>query len=304
MTLRHLQIFTTVADTGSMSKAARILHISQPSISQSVSELERHYGVKLFERLSQKLYLTKEGELMLSFSRHILDSFTQMETAMNQAAKQKELRIGCSVSVGTCLINPILDEAEKELPHCRFHVTVTNSSEIEQAVLNNKVDLAIVEGTIQNEALTAEPICEDELVIVCGKNHPLAKESSVTLEMLQGQDYVSRESGSVERNQFEKLFEEQRLKLNRTFQSTNTEVIKNAVICGRGIAIFSVRMIQREVQEGTIVILPLKNITVTRNFNLVIHKNKFISKELQILKRICARTDQAFEGSLPAQNSH
>ncbi len=351
MTLRHLQIFTTVADTGGMSKAARILHISQPSISQSVSELERHYGVKLFERLSQKLYLTKEGELMLSFSRHILDSFTQMETAMNQAAEQKELRIGCSVSVGTCLINPILDEAEKELPHCRFHVTVTNSSEIEQAVLNNKVDLAIVEGTIQNEApildeaekelphcrfhvtvtnsseieqavlnnkvdlaivegtiqneaLTAEPICEDELVIVCGKNHPLAKESSVTLEMLQGQDYVSRESGSVERNQFEKLFEEQRLKLNRTFQSTNTEVIKNAVICGRGIAIFSVRMIQREVQEGTIVILPLKNITVTRNFNLIIHKNKFISKELQILKRICARTDQSFDGSLPAQNSH
>lgn len=304
MTLRHLQIFTTVADTGSMSKAARIVHISQPSISQSVSELERHYGVKLFERLSQKLYLTKEGELMLSFSRHILDSFTQMETAMNQAAEQKELRIGCSVSVGTCLINPILDEAEKELPHCRFHVTVTNSSEIEQAVLNNKVDLAIVEGTIQNEALTAEPICEDELVIVCGKNHPLAKESSVTIEMLQGQDYVSRESGSVERNQFEKLFEEQRLKLNRTFQSTNTEVIKNAVICGRGIAIFSVRMIQREVQEGTIVILPLKNITVTRNFNLVTHKNKFISKELQILKRICARTDQAFDDSLPAQNSH
>lgn len=241
---------------------------------------------------------------MLSFSRHILDSFTQMETAMNQAAEQKELRIGCSVSVGTCLINPILDEAEKELPHCRFHVTVTNSSEIEQAVLNNKVDLAIVEGTIQNEALTAEPICEDELVIVCGKNHPLAKESSVTLEMLQGQDYVSRESGSVERNQFEKLFEEQRLKLNRTFQSTNTEVIKNAVICGRGIAIFSVRMIQREVQEGTIVILPLKNITVTRNFNLIIHKNKFISKELQILKRICARTDQSSNGSLPAQNSH
>ena len=67
MTLRHLQIFITVADMGGMSKAARALHISQPSISQAVSELERYYGVKLFERLSQKIYLTKEGELMLSF---------------------------------------------------------------------------------------------------------------------------------------------------------------------------------------------------------------------------------------------
>lgn len=67
MTIRHLKIFTAVADYGGMSKAAKMLHISQPSISQAVSELEKHYGVKLFERLSQKIYLTKEGELMLSF---------------------------------------------------------------------------------------------------------------------------------------------------------------------------------------------------------------------------------------------
>ena len=85
MTIRHLKIFTAVADYGGMSKAAKMLHISQPSISQAVSELEKHYGVKLFERLSQKIYLTKEGELMLSFSRHILDSFDHMEAAMNRA---------------------------------------------------------------------------------------------------------------------------------------------------------------------------------------------------------------------------
>lgn len=292
MTLRHLQIFTTVADTGGMSKAARVLHISQPSISQAVSELERYYGVKLFERLSQKIYLTKEGELMLSFSRHILDSFKQMEAAMNQAAGQRELCIGCSVSVGTCLINELLDEAEKQLPNCRFRVTVTNSTEVEQAVLNNQVDLAIMEGEIKNENLIITPVCEDELVIVCGKNHPLAKETIVTLEMLQGQDYVSRESGSVERNQFEQLLEEEGLRLNRTFCSTNTEAIKNAVICGRGIAIFSRRMIEWEIAEGTIVILPLKDVRVTRKFNLVYHKNKYLSEELQKLKEICENCEK------------
>lgn len=289
MTLRHLKIFTTVADTGGMSKAARALHISQPSISQAVSELERHYHVKLFERLSQKIYLTREGELMLSFSRHILDSFEQMEEAMNQAAGQRKIRIGCSVSVGTCLINDILDEAEKKLLNCQFRVMVTNSTEIERAILDNQVDLGIIEGTIQNENLTAVPICEDELVIVCGKKHSLAKEKEITLEMLEGQDYVSRESGSVERNQFEKLFEEQKLSLNRTFQSTNTESIKNAIICGRGIAIFSKRMIRREVQEKSMVILPLKNVKVMRNFHFVIHKNKFISEELRLMQEICSR---------------
>ena len=79
MTLRHLTIFIKVADLGGMNKAAKALHISQPSISQAVSELERYYGVKLFERLSQKIYITKEGEMLLSFSRHIVDSFSKME---------------------------------------------------------------------------------------------------------------------------------------------------------------------------------------------------------------------------------
>lgn len=67
MTLRHLTIFAAVVDAGGMNKAAKVLHLSQPSISQAVAELEQHYGVKLFERLSQRLYLTKDGELLLSF---------------------------------------------------------------------------------------------------------------------------------------------------------------------------------------------------------------------------------------------
>ena len=286
MTIRHLKIFTTVVDVGGMSKAAKELHISQPSISQAISELEKCYNVKLFERLSQKLYLTKDGELLLSFSRHILDSFEHMEKAMDHASQKRELRIGCSVSIGTCLINKILDAAEQNLPNCKFQVIVTNSAEIENAVLNNQVDLAIVEGAIKNENVMITPICEDELVIVCGNTHPLAAEPVVTLEMLEGQDYVSRESGSVERNQFEKLFEEQGLHLNRTFRSTNTEAIKNAVICGRGIAIFSKRMVSQEVLEGEMVILHLKDIKMTRTFDFVMHKNKYRSNEIKVIQEM------------------
>ena len=286
MTIRHLKIFTMVADTGGMSKAAKKLHISQPSISQAISELEKYYGVKLFERLSQKIYLTKEGELMLSFSRHILDSFVRMEEAMNQAVEKRNLRIGCSVSVGTCLIDKILDEAKQRIPNCRMYVVVANSTEIEQAVMTNQVDFGIVEGMIRNQELLVTPICKDELVLVCGKNHPLKKEDEISLDMLQGQDYVSRESGSAERNQLECIFEEYGLELERTFCSTNTEAIKNAVIHGRGVAIFSKRMVEKEIKEGEMVILPIKDIKVTRDVQLMIHNNKYLSDEIQQMKEI------------------
>ena len=123
-------------------------------------------------------------------------------------------------------------------------------------------------------------------MLVCGKGHPLIKEKLVTFEMLEGQDYISRESGSVERNQLERRFEDYGLHLKRTFCSTNTEAIKNAVMHGRGIAILSKRMIERECEAGDIIILPLEGEAVTRNINLVIHKNKYISKNIKIMQEI------------------
>lgn len=286
MTIRHLEIFTAVADTGGMSAAAKKMHISQPTVSQAVAEMERYYGVKLFERLSQKIYLTKEGELMLSFSRHILDSFVQMEKAVECAAKKSSLRIGCSVSVGTCLINDILDEAKERMPECEISVLVANSSDIEQAILNNEVDLGIVEGILRSRDLVITPVCEDELVVVCGKGHELAQKEKVTLDMLEGQDYISRESGSTERNQIEKIFEDRGIYLKRTFCSTNTEAIKNAVIRGRGIAVFSKRIVENEQKVGDIVILPLEGLPVTRYINMAIHKNKYISPGINMIKEI------------------
>ncbi|MBS7225139.1 MAG: LysR family transcriptional regulator [Clostridiaceae bacterium] len=291
MTLRHLTIFAAVIDAGGMNKAAKVLHLSQPSISQAVAELEQHYGVKLFERLSQRLYLTKDGELLLSFARHILDSYQQMEATMNQKTEKTQIEIGCSISVGTCLINGILDEAEKALPQCEFHVMVTNSSEIEQALLSNQIDIGLIEGSVSDENLTMIPMCKDELVLVCGTTHPFAKQGKITLQALDGQNYVSRESGSAERNQYEQLLEQQKIHLKRIFCSTNTEAIKNAVIHGRGIAIFSKRMIDKEVQEGSLKILPVENLHVIRNFHFVRHKNKYMSKALRVMQEICVMFD-------------
>ncbi len=286
MTIRHIRMFVTVADQEGMSAAAKELHVSQPTVSQAIAELEKYYGVKLFERLSQRLYITKEGELMLSFSRHILDSFDRMEEAMDLTAEKPVLKLGCSVTVGTCLIHDILDKVKEKMPNLQVLVTVTNSSDIEQAILTNEVDLGIVEGIIKSEELLTTPICEDELVLVCGKEHPLAKAGKVTASMLQGQNYVSRESGSAERNQMEKKLEEQGIQFVRSFCSTNTEAIKNAVIRGRGIAVLSRRMVEKELATGDIVVLSLDGVRATRNINLVIHKNKYISKGIKLFQEL------------------
>lgn len=287
MTIRHLKIFMTVADCNGMSAAAQKLHISQPTVSQAVAEMEKYYGVRLFERFSQKLYITEEGKRLLSYSRHIVDSFENMEKEMLNSGKNSVVRIGCSVSVGTCRINDLLDEAERSVPECRVQVVVDNSSAIENMILTNAVDFGIVEGIITSSELDLIPIYEDELVIVCGRNYPLARQGKVSLSELEGENLISRESGSIERNQLEKILEERHIRLNRCFSSTNTEAIKNAVIHGRGIAILSRMLVEKECSQGEMICLDFDEMPVKRTIHLAKHKNKYIFDGMKRMMELC-----------------
>lgn len=277
MTIRHLKIFVAVVDCGSMSRAAQKLYISQPSVSQAVAELEKYYHVKLFERLSQKLYITEEGEKLLSYARHIISSFEEMEDAMCEMKSTPHLNIGCSVSVGTYLLNDLLDQIERAYPACRIVATVDNTSSIEQQVLNNKLDLGIVEGVVKSEDLIRIPVFQDELVLLCGRDHHLAGRKYISFEELEGENFISREQGSAERNQMERVLEEHGVSLNRCLSSTNTEAIKNAVIHGRGIAILSDMLVKKECSCGDMVTIQLEDFHFTRQIHLIYHKNKYLS---------------------------
>lgn len=104
MTLRHLRIFVAVCETGSMTAAASQLFIAQPSISLAVSEMEEYYGVKLFDRISRKLYLTENGRRALQYARHIIDLLDEMEQGVKDLDTVGQLRVGTSITIGTYLL--------------------------------------------------------------------------------------------------------------------------------------------------------------------------------------------------------
>ena len=286
MTFRHLKIFITVVDSGSMSSAAQKLYISQPSVSQAIAELEKTYNIKLFERMSQKLYITEEGKRLLSYARHITSSFEEMEKVLHEMESVPHLNIGCSVSVGTYLLNDLLDRVEQVYPNCRIVANVNNTSAIEEQVLNNELDVAIVEGIVNSTDLVRIPVFQDELVLLCGKNYHLANRKSITFKDLEGESFISREKGSIERNQLEKVIEEHNITLTRCLYSTNTEAIKNAVMHGRGIAILSNMLVKKECDRGDMVVLHLEDMHFVRQIHLIYHKNKYLSPVIKDVIRI------------------
>lgn len=287
MTIRHLRIFITIVECKTMRKAAEKLYISQPAVSQAISELEKYYGVKLFERLSQRLYITEAGETLLSYARHIVSSFEDMESAMFYASSKMTIKIGGSVSIGTTMLIDIVEKFEEEIPGIDVRVTVDNTSTIENKVCLSELDLAIVEGCLQSDEIIQIPVYNDELVMVVGKDHAFWDRQCISISELHNQDIISREEGSANRNQFEQLLIENKIKINKKWSCTNTEAIKNLVKDGKGIAIISKLLIKKEIEEEKLRIVNVDNIKVYRESKLIYHKNKYISPQMKKFIDIC-----------------
>ena len=131
MTLRHLKIFVAVCEEESITAAARKLYIAQPSVSFAIGELEEHYGVKLFDRISRRLYITEPGKQLLSRAREILAIFSEMEQGIRDWDSIGTLRIGTSITAGTCFLPEVAKKFYALRPQIQLQVSIENSRTLE-----------------------------------------------------------------------------------------------------------------------------------------------------------------------------
>lgn len=281
MNLRHLKIFIMVADCKNMSLAAERLFISQPSVSQTIKELENYYGIKAFERLSKKLYITESGELLLKYARHLVQSFEEVETEMKNKGQNISLRIGSTITVGTCMLNDIIEKLEDENKDILPRIIINNSNVIEKMILNSELDIGIVEGNINNKDIVKIPVYKDELAFIVGKRHELYKIKEIEISQLNGQDMIFREDGSGVRETIDKLLKENNIEVNPKWISSDTEAIKRATICGQGISVLSTMLIGEELKNGTLHKVKIKGIEIPRDICAIYHKDKFMSEHLK-----------------------
>lgn len=286
MTIRHLRIFVEVAETGSMSTAARNCFISQPTVSQTIHELEKHYQVNLFERLSKKLYITPAGKQLLSYAKRVLSQFDVLETNMEEYAAADQIRIGATITLGACLLSSVINELKNLHPRLDTYACVANTSLIEKKLLSSELDVALVEGTISSPDLISVPVVDDFLVLAMAKDHPLAAQKEIFLKDLSRYDFVMREKGSGTRKLFEDYLIQNHVPYHIAWEATCLDAIKSAILYNQCISAISVRLVEREIQDGLIHVILNSDSAWNRNFFLVYHKDKFISEPMRSLEKI------------------
>ncbi|HNX62435.1 MAG TPA: LysR family transcriptional regulator [Candidatus Limiplasma sp.] len=289
MTLRHFQIFVTVCDLMNMTAAAETLYMSQPAVSQAIAEMEKHYNARLFDRLSRKLYLTEAGEKLLSYARHIIRMNSEIERSMQSLQTAGTLRIGASVTVGAHLLPELVSAYGQVYPAVRVEVTESNTRLIEEYLLADRLDLGIVEGEISSPELLSLPMQKDELIFVCSPAHRLAACESVDPAELEKETFIIREEGSGTRKTFESVMASHQLSWHASWVCSNADTIRKAVSRNLGVAVLSRFSVADAVAEGTLCAPPLQNIRFERTFQVVYHRNKYLTPAMQQFIDACLK---------------
>lgn len=290
MTLRNMRIFLAVADFGSMSEAAKQLDIAQPSVSGTIAEIEDQYGIRLFERLGRKLYITQTGKQLEEYSRHILSMFDSMEQELKNAKETVALQIGATLTVGTCVMCELLQEFQKRCPGAAPQVHVYNTKRIEQMLLRSELDVAIVEGQIESKELKTQVIMYDPLVLIAStERNPFAGRTSVRRHELCGVPFIMREAGSGTRALLEHAMGD--LPIQESWTCSSSETILNAVERGFGCAVISYRLARERLAQNRLVQIDVEDAQFSRAFSLVWHKNKYMSEQLEQFLHLCSEIE-------------
>ncbi len=282
--LHQLRIFSTVARLASFSRAAEALHISQPSVSIQVADLERALGVELFEQLGKRIYLTDAGRVIEDYAHRILSLVDEAQDAVGEVTElhRGRLAVGASTTPGTYLLPKVLGRYEERFPKIAVTLEIGHTRRIQERLLRNELDVGIVGWVGSPQNFVVQPLLDDELVVLASPRHPLAAAAGMPVAALQDHRVILSERGTGTREAIDSALRGVEIELAPAMELGSIEAIKESVAEGLGITILSRLAVTAETAAGRLVIVPLTDLVLKRVFAIVYHRDKRISPAIQV----------------------
>ena len=275
----RLKVFYTVANRLSFTKASNELFITQPAVSKHIQELEEYYKIKLFNRNSSKITLTVAGEVLLKHTKNIFEVYRDIDFDMNTLISQRSglLRIGASTTISQYIIPPLLARFHQKLQDIKVSLLNGNTEQIENALLQQEIEIGIVEGQSKNKSIKYTEFLKDELVLVCKSSNPLVNLNEITQEALKKMRFLMREQGSGTLEVIEFALKPFNIKVSEIqieMQLGSTESIKSYLMNSDCVAFISIHAIQKELQNNELAILDITDLTIERFFYIITLQGK------------------------------
>ncbi|MEF9890729.1 MULTISPECIES: DNA-binding transcriptional regulator YeiE [Citrobacter] len=277
ITLRQLEVFAEVLKSGSTTQASVMLALSQSAVSAALTDLEGQLGVQLFDRVGKRLVVNEHGRLLYPRALALLEQTTEIEQLFRK--DNGAIRVYASSTIGNYILPAMIAHYRQDFPDLPLELSVGNSQDVINAVLDFRVDIGLIEGPCHSTEIISEPWLEDELVVFAAPSSPLTK-GTITLEQLAASPWILRERGSGTRELVDYLLLSHLPRFQMAMELGNSEAIKHAVRHGLGISCLSRRVIAEQLQAGTLseVTVPLPRLV--RTLWRVHHRQKHISNAI------------------------
>jgi DNA-binding transcriptional LysR family regulator len=286
---RQIRAFCTLAHTGSFTQTARDLHLTQSAVSHSIKALERDVGCRLLDRLGKRVALTQAGEQLLHHASKILQEMEQARESLEHLGKwgRGRLRLGASTTACQHLIPPVLREFKESFPEHVITIEPGDTPALVNALLQHRVDLALSLEPQNEPQLDFQPLFTDELHFLVGALHPWARAGRVERAEIPRQNYILYSKNSVTFRLTEEYFRREDMVLNTVIELGSMEATKELVKLGLGICILAPWVARKEIEEGSLVALPLGRRKLSRRWGILHWRGKRLNLAEETFIGLC-----------------
>jgi DNA-binding transcriptional LysR family regulator len=291
--LDQLRIFQAVAQSRSFTRAAGLVHLTQPGISKHIKQMEQYYGVPLFDRTGKKATLTAPGEILFAATQEIMAVIDAAERRIDdlKGLRGGRLRLGASFPVGVYLLPGVLANFRKRYPAVEVTLDISLSEAIEARVLANELDLGLVSHQPRDSKLFSKAFMTDELIVILPRNHKWAAKRRIKPEDMLAETFVVAARGAGTRSVVEERLKAMGIVLEKVLEFGNLEGVKHAVEAGLGISIQARSVVRREISAGSLRALPLARMDPRIQYLYIYRKNRHLSQAAQEFLALLTSSD-------------
>jgi LysR family transcriptional regulator, low CO2-responsive transcriptional regulator len=273
--IHKLRIFVFVARLGSFTRAAAMLHMTQPTVSQQIAGLESALGVQLIDRNTRHMRLTAPGEVLFEYGERLLKLANEaLDAVHSEAGLAKQLlKLGVGHTLATYILPDILSRYRVLHPAYRVQLRVGNTSELLAMLSTGEIDIALVGSPAEHPDVVTTVFMHDQLVVIVSPQDEWASYASIDLGRIASRVLLTREPGSALYATVSRLLGEERLMSAETILLGETEAIKRSVELGLGVALIQKIAIEREVQQGALRAIELSGVDVARTYLAAVRKH-------------------------------
>ncbi|PIE70170.1 MAG: LysR family transcriptional regulator [Deltaproteobacteria bacterium] len=279
MDLWQLTIFCKVVELKSFSKAGKAVHLSQPTISSHIKDLENHFGCILIDRLGRKTVPTKSGSLLYKHARKMIHLRDQTESVMAQfnGKIRGRLEAGGSTIPGGYVLPTIVGRFIKSFPDVQVSLKVGDTADILEQVAEGVLELGFVGAQTKDKRIQQEPFIQDDMRIIVPPDHPWANRTRITPEELLDAPFISRETGSGTLKSIHQCLDAAGIdaqKLKVVAEMGNNASVIQGIKYGLGVSIVSAVAVRDDVRSGSLRSLGLAGVDLERTFYITRHKHR------------------------------